>query len=282
MKKLYKIVILLLILFLLGIFIIRIINTKMMYQKAISNIENNYEMVFNIKLPDSFRENNQMIMGNLKTEHTSNLVHSINQVYESNYDLIIKKDNEYIYIYVDDLVSKIKYNNLFKIDDLSSCKMLDKDKTTNKYNYLCGEYKLSIYTSKILNRYLKSKIVYNDISIEFSDNNIIYKNGPLNLNYTNIKEDNYILNAKSKEKAFQMFYSYNNYAKYSFVYDLAKFNVILDNDIILSFNCDTRRYSNLKMTLSNKNIDIKDNYHEVPLSDLLSKVLSSEIYALFN
>lgn len=294
-KRIIKISILVIILVLLLLFILRIINTNNIYKEAIDNIEDNYDMIFDLELPDEFDKDDKLIMGNLKTEHTSNLVHSINQVYEENYDFILEKKDNYLYLYLNDKVSKIeidKYYNIFKIDKLTKCKKLNKENkkitidnkniNVNKYNYSCGEYNLSIYTSKILNKYIKSEILYDDISIKFYKDNVIYNNGLLNLNYTNIKDDNYVLNAKIDENLFKMFYTYNDYSKYSFIYNDNRFNIVVNNDIILSFNCDTRRYSNLKITLTNKEIDVKNDYQEIDISEMLSLILSSEIYSLFN
>ena len=294
-KRIIKISILVIILVLLLLFILRIINTNNIYKEAIDNIEDNYNMIFDLELPDEFDKDDKLIMGNLKTEHTSNLVHSINQVYEENYDFILEKKDNYLYLYLNDKVSKIeidKYYNIFKIDKLTKCKKLNKENkkitidnkniNVNKYNYSCGEYNLSIYTSKILNKYIKSEILYDDISIKFYKDNVIYNNGLLNLNYTNIKDDNYVLNAKIDENLFKMFYTYNDYSKYSFIYNDNRFNIVVNNDIILSFNCDTRRYSNLKITLTNKEIDVKNDYQEIDISEMLSLILSSEIYSLFN
>lgn len=294
-KRIIKISILVIILILLLLFILRIINTNNIYKEAIDNIEDNYDMIFDLELPDEFDKDDKLIMGNLKTEHTSNLVHSINQVYEENYDFILEKKDNYLYLYLNDKVSKIeidKYYNIFKIDKLTKCKKLNKENkkitidnkniNVNKYNYSCGEYNLSIYTSKILNKYIKSEILYDDISIKFYKDNVIYNNGLLNLNYTNIKDDNYVLNAKIEENLFKMFYTYNDYSKYSFIYNDNRFNIVVNNDIILSFNCDTRRYSNLKITLTNKEIDVKNDYQEIDISEMLSLILSSEIYSLFN
>lgn len=294
-KRIIKISILVIILVLLLLFILRIINTNNIYKEAIDNIEDNYDMIFDLELPDEFDKDDKLIMGNLKTEHTSNLVHSINQVYEENYDFILEKKDNYLYLYLNDKVSKIeidKYYNIFKIDKLTKCKKLNKENkkitidnkniNVNKYNYSCGEYNLSIYTSKILNKYIKSEILYDDISIKFYKDNVIYNNGVLNLNYTNIKDDNYVLNAKIDENLFKMFYTYNDYSKYSFIYNDNRFNIVVNNDIILSFNCDTRRYSNLKITLTNKEIDVKNDYQEIDISEMLSLILSSEIYSLFN
>lgn len=288
MKK-RNIGILILIVILVLLLIVRLINKNNMYKESINDIKKKYDIVFNIKLPDSFYDD-ERISGNLKTEHTSNLVHSINQVYEKNYDFVLEKKDGYIYVYLDDLVSKIdinKYYNIFDLDKLDKCSVKDKksgkvlDQDVNEYSYLCDEYVLSIYTSKILDKYIGSKIVYGDVSILLVDDRVIYDNGVLNLEYTNIKDDNYVLSAKFLGKEFKMFYTYNDFVKYSFIYDTSKFNIVMDEDIILSFNCDTRRYSNLKMTLTNKEIGSRDNYQEIDFEEMLLKVLSKEVYVLF-
>lgn len=288
MKK-RNIGILILIVILVLLLIVRLINKNNMYKESINDIKKKYDIVFNIKLPDGFYDD-ERISGNLKTEHTSNLIHSINQVYEKNYDFVLEKKDGYIYVYLDDLVSKIdinKYYNIFDLDKLDKCSVKDKksskvlDQDVNEYSYLCDGYVLSIYTSKILDKYIGSKIVYGDVSILLVDDRVIYDNGVLNLEYTNIKDDNYVLSAKFLGKEFKMFYTYNDFVKYSFIYDTSKFNIVMDEDIILSFNCDTRRYSNLKMTLTNKEIGSRDNYQEIDFEEMLLKVLSKEVYVLF-
>lgn len=278
-----------LIVILVAFLIVRLVNKNNMLKRSISDIKGKYDIVFNIKLPDDFYDDG--ISGNLKTEHTSNLVHSINQVYDKNYDFSLEMKDDYIYVYLDDFVSKIdigKYYNIFDVGKINECTIEEKkssrvlDQDVNEYSYLCDEYVLSIYTSKMLDKYIGSKVVYGDVSILFSDNMVIYDNGILNLEYTNIKSDNYVLSAKFLEKEFKVFYTYNDYVKYSFVYDTNKFNIVMDEGIILSFNCDTRRYSNLKMTLSNKEVSSRDNYQEIDFKDLLIKVLSEEVYSKFD
>ena len=57
-------------------------------------------------------------------------------------------------------------------------------------------YNLSIYTTKVINKYIKSIISYEDNIIEFNENSVIYNNQLLTLKYMNIKEENYSLNLK--------------------------------------------------------------------------------------
>lgn len=276
MLKKIKFYLLILILIIILLFCYVFINSKTFYKKAINNIKNNYDIIFNVKFDNE-------LTGILKTEHTTNLVHSNNKTYEKNYDFILKKEDNKLYVYLDNKFSEIeinKYYDIFKIDNIDNCKYLNE--TNNKYNYSCDNYNLSIYTSKIFNDYIKSEIIYDDVVIEFNRDNIKYNNKNLNLNYSNIKKDNYVLNIEFENKNVKMFYTYNEYAKYSFLYDDLRFNVIDNDNIILSMNHNTKNYSKFKLTFNKEKIQIKDNYIQTNIDDILSTILSSEIYELFD
>ena len=280
-NKKVRIVILIIIFILVLLMVYRFINLKTFYNEAINNIKTNYNSVFNIR-KYIFTDENKVFKAKLKTEHTTNYVHSINQTYEKEYDFIIEEKDENLYIYIDDKVSKIPINDSIDIEKLDSCKYLNTDKkNVNKYNYVCGTYNLSIYTSKIFNNYIKSEISYNNSFIEFIGDNINYKDNLLSLDYSNIKEDNYVLNLKYGDKSFNIFYSYNNYGKYSFIHDSTRVSLVLDEPIVLSINCDTKKYDKLKLTLVKDDINYKIEYEEVDINKLLSLVFSEEIYSLF-
>lgn len=296
-KKIIMISILIIIFVFILIFVLGFINSKGFYKDAIDNIKDNYNIVLNLDsdLSDEFKKDEGVILGgNLKTEHTSNLVHSINQVYEKNYSFLLKENDGVISIYLDDKVSKFeidKYYNMFEISDIDKCKYMDetdemivldgKESKVSKYNYLCDSYKLSVYTSKLFNKYIKSEIIYDGVIIEFYKDSVNYNSNLVTLNYSNIKKDNYVLNLKFIDKEFKIFYTYNDYSKYSFMYGLTKFNVVMDDSIILSMNCDTRKYSKLKLTLTNDEVRVKDSYQEIEIDEMLELILSSEIYSLF-
>lgn len=287
-KKVLKTIICIIIVILITI--IFILTNKKYYKEAINNIKYNYNNTLNknIDLPQNLQNNNYLIMGNLKSEHTSNLVHSANQIFEKNSNFLLKKDNKKLEIYLDDKYTEIdlnEYYNLFDLNKIDTCVYIDKTKETdNKYNYKCGSYNLSIYTTKILNKYIKSVLNYEDITIEFRGNTLLYKNKNKNieLQYTNIQEDNYVLEVELNDKKFKVYYSFNEYSKYSFVYDKIKFNIINDKSLVLSMKCDTKNYSNLKLTLKENEVEELENYKEVTIDEILSLIFSEEIYSLFN
>lgn len=74
---------------------------------------------------------------------------------------------------------------------------------------------------------------------------------------------------------------YNDYGKYSFIKDSMRVNLVLDEPIVLSINCDTKKYDKLKLTLVKDDINYKIEYEEVDINKLLSLVFSEEIYSLF-
>lgn len=281
-KKKVRIFVLIIIFILVLLMVYSFINLNTFYKKAINNIKTNYNSVFNIR-KHIFTGENKVFKAKLKTEHTTNYIHSINQTYEKEYDFIIEEKDNNLYIYVDDMMSKINIDNTFDISKLDSCKYLNKENTKgfNKYNYSCDTYNISIYTSKIFNNYIKSEISYNNSFIEFMDDNIKYKDGLMSLDYSNIKEGNYVLNLKYNDKSFDIFYTYNNYGKYSFIKDSMRVNLVLDEPIVLSINCDTKKYDKLKLTLVKDDINYKIEYEEVDINKLLSLVFSEEIYSLF-
>ena len=281
-RKKVKIIMLIVIIILVLLMVYRFINLNTFYKKAINNIKTNYNSVFNIR-KYIFNDGNKVFKAKLKTEHTTNYVHSINQTYEKEYDFIIVEKDENLYIYVDDKFSKISINNTFDISKIDSCKYLNKENTKgfNKYNYSCDTYNISIYTSKIFNNYIKSEISYNNSFIEFMDDNINYKDGLLSLDYSNIKEGNYVLNLKYNDKSFDIFYTYNDYGKYSFIKDSTRVNLVLDEPIVLSINCNTKKYDKLKLTMEKSYIQIKDECKEVSIEELLSLVFSEEIFYIF-
>ena len=264
------------------------------YNTAINNIKYNYNNTLNKK--DDLLGNliNKSFSGTLKRELTSNMVHSVNQVYEEKYDFSIEKDDK-LYIYLDNNYTVIDLNwyfNLLVFDNADSCKYLDKETkleymkdnsyNVKQYNYLCNGYSLSIYTSSILNKYIKSVIAYDDVVIEFRDDFILYKNGTLTLKYSNIKNDSYTLEINDMNREFKLFYSFNNNAKYSFVFNASKFNIIVDDNITLSMNCDTKKYSKLKITLIEGEIKHIEEYNMIEPKEMLISIFSEDIYSLFN
>jgi len=279
-NKIIKISIFLTIIIILSLIIYNSINVNLAKDKSLDNIKNIYNIITNTNI------DNINISGNLKTEHTSNLVHSSNKIYEKNYNFSLEKKDEYLYLYLDDKVSKInidKYYQQVKIENISNCKYLNKTKTnkTNKYTYSCNDYKLSIYTSKFLNNYLKSEIIFNDTEIEFYKDNVNYNNNYLKINISNIKKDNYTIHVNANNHQFKIFYSYNNYHKYSFLSDKVKFNIIIDKDLILSMNCNTQKYSYFLMTINKQDIQKPNNLKEISLKEMLEIILSKEISSLF-
>lgn len=283
-RNLFKISFLFVICILFVCLIMIFINSKRFYYDAIDNIMLNYNNI--IKIKDLFNDDNFYYSGNIKTEHTSNLVHSINQVYEKNYDFILEKKKDNLYVYLDDFVSMVSidsFNDLFNINKIDSCIYIDKenDGKYNKYNYMCDMYSLSIYTSKFFNRYIKSNITFNDVIIDVNGNNVNFDNGILKLRFSNIKDDNYVMNFNYNDIEFDLFYTYNNYDKYSFLYNSSRVSLVIDEDIVLLINCDTRRYSKLELTLTKKDISLKDKYNDISFDELVSLVISSDIYSLF-
>lgn len=271
------------------------LNINNFYKDAVDNITYNYQNSIGkgINLPLNLKNENWIIRGNLKTEHTSNLAHSINTVQEVDYDFGIKVDEKNIKVYIDDKVSEIKLDNYYEninLNSINTCNYLNKsneienidgkNKKLNKYEYECDNYKLYIYTSKILNRYIKSIIKFDNLKVIVEDDSISYEKDNLKLFYSYIQEGNYVLDFKYNDKNFKVFYSHNDYDKYSFVFEKIKFNILVDNTLILSMNCNTQKYSNLKLTISKKEFNEKESYDKVEFDELISMVFSDEIYKL--
>lgn len=259
-------------------------------------IFNNYKKVAIKNVIDIYNQvgiKNINFNGTLKTEHTSNMVHTMNQVYEKDYNFKIDKNNDNIEIYLDNKRGIVKsYYKEFNIEDINSCKYVSRDKElisintndkrVNRYNYECNGKVFEIYTSEIFNKYIMSRLYVDDSYYEFRDNYLEYKNNVLDLKYTDIKKDNYILNGRYKDKKFEVYYTYNDYKKYSVIYeDNVNFNIIIKDNIIISINSDTKRYSKLQITMDKGNNVGVDNYQDVDVNSIFTDIMSLEIYDMF-
>ena len=283
MKQKNKIIILIGTILLIVIVAILIIRNKDIYSKATENINKNY---------DNTILKSKNISGNLKTTHTSNMVHSLNKQYIENYDFSLNQKDNTLTIYLNNKKATINiedYSPLYEMNNLNNCKLVNKNKATIKIagtnkkviknNYTCGNKKLTIYTTRLFNNYISSNIEYKGANLNFYQDSMTYNNKQHSLNYSNIKADNYLLKADN----LKVYYSQNTYDKYSVMYKNKNFNIIGTKDLItFSMNCNIPRYSKVKIELKPGNIKEKDNYQEVPLQEILKEVLKPEVLELFN